>query len=110
MVTNKLTTEEKAIARRVRQAREKAGLSQREVAERLGLSEVGYGHYERLSQPFGIHQLYELSRILSRPITYFLDIPSKYSNDEEQLVFLYRHINDDKLKETAIELVRRLSE
>lgn len=32
---------------RLRALREELGLSQREVAERLGLSDVGYGHFER---------------------------------------------------------------
>jgi transcriptional regulator with XRE-family HTH domain len=32
---------------RLRALREDLGLSQREVAERLGLSDVGYGHFER---------------------------------------------------------------
>jgi transcriptional regulator with XRE-family HTH domain len=32
---------------RLRTLREDLGLSQREVADRLGLSDVGYGHFER---------------------------------------------------------------
>jgi transcriptional regulator with XRE-family HTH domain len=36
-----------AVGHRLRVARERQGLSQEEVAERLGMSAVGYGHYER---------------------------------------------------------------
>jgi len=42
---NVLNTQEEAIARRVRQARQDAGLTLKEVGRELGLSEVGYGHY-----------------------------------------------------------------
>ena len=41
-----------------------SGLTQEAVADALGLSAVGYGHYERARQPFTVEQLFQLSRIL----------------------------------------------
>lgn len=87
---NNLSTREEGIARRVREARVASGLTLKEVGEQLGLSEVGYGHYERGARPFGVEQLFELSRVLGRSIHHLLGLETRLSEEEDELVTLYR--------------------
>jgi transcriptional regulator with XRE-family HTH domain len=71
------TYDSKAVARRVKQARESLGLSQADIARRLGLTEAGYGHYERDRQTFTVQQLFELERVLGQSVQWFLGIPTR---------------------------------
>ena len=63
------------IGRRLRQAREAAGLTQEELGQRLGVSGVAVGHYERAARSIGIAELEQIAEILHRPITWFLHTP-----------------------------------
>ena len=49
------------IGKRIRRARERLGLSQRDVAEQLSLSDVGYGAFERGDRQISIEYLFALS-------------------------------------------------
>lgn len=62
------------IGNRIRRAREDAQLSQREVAELLGLGQVGFGDIERGKNQASVEYLMRLSDILARPVTYFLGL------------------------------------
>lgn len=75
---------------RVREARKEAGLSQEELGARLGLARSGYGHYESGRQPFTIELLLHLSRILSRPVEYFLGLDTGLTGREERVLTLFR--------------------
>lgn len=81
---------ERAIAERVRSARKAAGLSQEELASKLGLTDGGYGHYERGRQPFTLELLASLSRILGRPLEYFLGLDTGLTDREERVLTLFR--------------------
>ena len=67
------------IASRVRAAREslEPKLTQEELGAKIGLSKVGYGHYERGTQPFSVWHLYQLARVLGRPLEYFLGLTTE---------------------------------
>lgn len=85
------------ISQRLISAREENGLSQREMAESLGLSHVGYGAFERGRTLPSIDYLMEIARITHKPITYFLGIDNdRLSTDEAELLELYRVLNDDR--------------
>ena len=64
------------IASRVRAAREslEPKLTQEEIGAKIGLSKVGYGHYERGTQTFSVWHLYQLARVLGRPLEDFLGV------------------------------------
>lgn len=83
------------IASRVRAARESAEprLTQEEVGARLGLSKVGYGHYERGAQPFSVWHLFQLAGILGRPVEYFLGLKTDLRLDEQTLLGAYRRLD-----------------
>jgi transcriptional regulator with XRE-family HTH domain len=83
------------IASRVRAAREglEPKLSQEELGAKLGLSKAGYGHYERGTQTFSVWHLYQLARVLGRPIEYFLGLPIESRPDEQTLLRAYRRLD-----------------
>lgn len=67
------------IGRRIRQARETAGLTQEELGRRLGISGVAVGHYERAARAVGIAELERIAEILRRPIAWFLHTPRPWA-------------------------------
>ncbi len=83
------------IASRVRTAREnlEPKLTQEEVGAKLGLSKVGYGHYERGSQPFSVWHLFQLSHILGQPLEYLLGLVTDLRLDEQTLLGAYRRLD-----------------
>lgn len=62
----------KEISKNLRKARERAGLSQAEVAEKLELTSQGYGYYENGNRVIGLEYLLSLPAILGVPITSLL--------------------------------------
>ncbi|MCU0646232.1 MAG: helix-turn-helix transcriptional regulator [bacterium] len=87
----------KAIARRVKEAREARNLSQGEVGDKIGLSEAGFGHYERARQTFTVQQLFELERVLGRSVAWFLGIPTRpdeLTHDEQYALSIYRRAKE----------------
>lgn len=95
----------RAVAQRVIQAREEAGLQKNELAERLGLSKSGYTSYEKFEVPFTVEQLFRLQGILERPVAYFLGLSSDRNRDEEQLLTAYRSIPQPAARQAALEMV-----
>jgi transcriptional regulator with XRE-family HTH domain len=85
-----MDTTARAIAARVREARKVAQLSQEDIARKLGLTDGGYGHYERGRQPFTLEMIFKLAIILGRPVTYFLGLDSGLAEDEDRVLALYR--------------------
>lgn len=84
-----------AIARRVRDQRKTLGLSQEDMGRKLGLTKVAYGDYERVKRLFDTEQLFALSRILGKPVSWLLGIttrPGELTEDEQQLLSMYRRI------------------
>lgn len=82
----------------------------KDVSEALGLSEVGYGHYERGIRAFTVEQLFQLSRVLGKPVTFFLGLDTGLDPEAEDLLFHYRRIQHPIIREAARDAVRREAE
>lgn len=67
------------IGRRIRQARETAGMTQEDLGRALGISGVAVGHYERAARSVGIAELERIAEALRRPVTWFLHTPGPWS-------------------------------
>lgn len=78
------------IAARVKEARQAMNLSQDELGRRMGLSKVGYGDYERGRRLFDTEQLFLLSRIFNRSVEWFLGLETQLTEDEDEVLHLYR--------------------
>ena len=61
-----------AIGRNIRAARSKAGLTQAQMAERLGISVLHYGRLERGNRNVSLDQLAAISIILQVPVVELL--------------------------------------
>jgi transcriptional regulator with XRE-family HTH domain len=95
------------VAQRIRDARESVApkLSQEEVGVRLGLSKVGYGHYERGTHALSAWQVVQLSRILGRSVEYILGLPTDLAPDEDRLLTAYRSIPDQGRRDLMLRIV-----
>ena len=94
-----------AIARRVKEARNALGLSQEDLGEKVGLSKVGYGEYERGNRLFDTEQLFRLARVLGRPVEYFLGLDMGLTGREERVLTLFRLAEERGLGDVAIGVI-----
>ena len=101
-------TLKRKIGTRLRQAREDKRLTQEEVADLLGLTDVGYGAYERGQRLIPVDFLVKLTGILDRSVNYFLDSPAPngLTPEEEELVKLYRTASDSAIKTSLMRIAR----
>lgn len=78
------------VAKRIKTARVKAGLTQQDVAERLGVTGANYSMIESGKVKLSLDYLVQLARLYEQPITWFLGIPDELTADERALLDLYR--------------------
>ena len=83
---------EREITRRVIAARKELGLEPQDVAKALNLEAPSYRHYERGRTPFTVEQLFHLSRILGRPVEWFLGLPKELSEEDARMLHLWRQL------------------
>ena len=103
----KMKNYQRIISERLIRARQELDLSQKDVAEMLGLTYQGYGDFERKRAP-SIDYLMELSRIYKKPFHYFLGIddPAFLSEDEAELLNVYRGVEPGPVKDYIIKMLR----
>jgi transcriptional regulator with XRE-family HTH domain len=107
----------KAMGELIRKAREEAGLSQEQLAEkiyrrRLAVSEMENGKVEISAWTIPL-----LAHALNKPITYFYPnhvlkqlTPEELSSLEQELLIHFSNISSDHLREVAIDLVKVVSQ
>jgi len=98
------------LAKRIRAAREEAGLSQEELGGKIGMSSVGYGHYERGTHLPDIWQVFQLARALGRPVEHFLGLDTGLSADEGELLAIYRGLEGAAARALVLRLVRGMAQ
>ena len=109
------------VGQRLRMRRTLLGMSQEMLAERLGISFQQLQKYEKGSNRLSASRLFELSRMLDVPVSYFFDeLPSdgQVSTDAPadpimkreslELVRAYYDIPDPKIRQHLVELIRLL--
>jgi len=78
------------LGQRIRQVREKTGLSQEDVGRQLSMSPSGYGNYERGERSISLETLAKLAGIFGKPVEYLLALDSPLEEDEQELLHLYQ--------------------
>lgn len=109
------------VGSRLREMRDKRGLTQRVLAERINKSVSAISGYESNVQTPPTDVLISISQVLHVPITYFVDINCKdcYSSEglsleqKEFLDLLFQEFTnpsntDDKLSLQQVEIIRKL--
>ena len=67
------------IGKKLQEAREEAGLSQEELARRIGCTQASLSNYELGKRRLYLGDLQRIGQLLGKQVTYFLD-----ESDEEQ--------------------------
>ncbi|HET57519.1 MAG TPA: XRE family transcriptional regulator [Deltaproteobacteria bacterium] len=84
------------IGRKLQKAREEAGMSQEELAGRLGCSQASLSYYELGKRRIYFAELEKICAILKRPLTYFLENQDPGENRGNNLAALLQepHMED----------------
>ncbi len=86
---------DKLIARRLRDARERAGYSKAEFAQMLGLSKSGYTPYEKGEHAFTVDEVARIAQLLGRSMAWFLGMETNLTDEEDELLTNYRQMSDE---------------
>lgn len=78
------------IGRKLQKAREEAGMSQEELAGRLGCSQASLSYYELGKRRLYFAELEKIGAILNRPLAYFLENSDPGESRENDLSFLLK--------------------
>jgi transcriptional regulator with XRE-family HTH domain len=73
----------KDIGKKIQKAREELGLSQEELASRLGYTQAALSNYELGKRRLYLANIEQIARELNRPLSYFLDESAMTANAEE---------------------------
>jgi transcriptional regulator with XRE-family HTH domain len=63
----------KTIGKKIQKAREEAGLSQEEMASRLGYTQAAFSNYELGKRRLYLANIEQIARELDKPLSYFLE-------------------------------------
>ena len=114
----KLLKSEKSIGELIRQMRKSSGLSQMQLAEKVGISYHQVQKYEKGVNKLSVSRMKQIAGALGVPASLFLDekgplMPGEQKetgrngllNDEARLLMLFRRIHSRKLKHGFIEML-----
>ncbi|MDA8091532.1 MAG: helix-turn-helix domain-containing protein [Nitrospiraceae bacterium] len=117
----KMLKSEKSIGELIRQMRKSSGLSQMQLAEKVGISYQQVQKYEKGVNKLSLSRLKQISGALGVPASLFLDEEDPLMsgeqtgiskakltgllNDEARLLMLFRKVHSKKLKHGFIEIL-----
>ena len=78
------------IGMRVQQARQELGLTQGELAARLGCTQAALSNYELGKRRLDLADLEQIAGILGKPLSYFIEPPAS-PDDDDVKSWLYRN-------------------
>lgn len=108
--TDKERVNPQALGQRIRQAREKQGLSQEQLAASLSVGQRAVSEIENGKQRLPVTDLPQMAQILQVPLLYFFT--DDLSMDDLDLALLdhFHRLPDARTRHTVIEIVRLLTE
>ena len=86
------------IGRRIQRAREQAGLSQGELAARIGCTQSALSNYELGKRRIYLSTLEEIAQVLRKPLRYFVELHSEGSAQSQALL-----LEDQQLREILLQ-------
>jgi transcriptional regulator with XRE-family HTH domain len=90
----------RTIGKRIQRAREEAGLSQEELASRLGCTQAALSNYELGKRRLYLANIEQIAKLLNKPLNYFLNDSNFKANSQSQ----------EPQDEIQAEIMRLLSE
>ena len=96
------------MGKRVKKARRDKGITQEKFAEELGVSVSFISQVETGEKKFNLERISEVSRILERPINYFIEGYEEQNKEAlEEVVDLLKKMSDKQLK-LALDIIRAI--
>ena len=80
----------RAIGMRVQQVRQELGITQGELADRLGCTQAALSNYELGKRRLDLAGLEQIAGILGKPLGYFIEPPAS-PDDDDAKGWLYRN-------------------
>jgi len=78
----------RSIGMRIQQARQELGLTQEELAAKLGCTQAALSNYERGKRRLYLASLEQIANILGKPLSYFLESLASPDEDDSQNWYL----------------------
>ena len=103
------------VGARIRERRRAVGLSQRQVADQIGVGDQDITKYERGVHRISAGRLYEIARALNTPIAYFFEgIDDQQPGDEHydrlrEIELCFGEISTDEDREKLRRFVRKVA-
>lgn len=101
------------VGARLRELRLMKGMTQMELADRLGVSFQQVQKYEKGTNRIGSSRLWDICKVLTTPVSYFFEgldaeapKESAYSRQTLELAKAINNVGDDAVKHKFIELIR----
>jgi transcriptional regulator with XRE-family HTH domain len=110
-------TMSKEIGKMIREMRKAAGMSQMQLADKIGVSYQQVQKYEKGASKLNVPRLLQIAEIFGVPVMTFLEEPrirvaeahvpyQSLTDEEAKLLMLYRRLKRRKLKETFTEMLK----
>lgn len=84
------------IGRKIQKARDEAGMSQEELASKIGCTQASLSNYELGKRRLYLADLQRIGRLMGKPITYFVEDSEEENLDDDEM---RKIIKDPGLKE-----------
>lgn len=100
----------KLLGLRIRQARERKGLSQDEFAARISRDQRAVSEYENGKRRIAVTELPTFARVLDVPLLYFFEGEIEITDLDRLMLDTFHQLPTEKAQHSAIEIVRVFSE
>ncbi|GAB4387347.1 MAG: helix-turn-helix transcriptional regulator [Thermodesulfovibrionales bacterium] len=111
----------KSIGNLVRELRKAAGMTQSDLATRLGITYQQVQKYENGTSKFSVPRLKQVAEVFGLPLKYFVEpepgkaaepvVPYRsYSDEEDKLVDLFRSVKGEKTKDRLLKLIEDIAD
>jgi transcriptional regulator with XRE-family HTH domain len=94
------------LGHRIRQARERKGLSQEDFAALISRDQRAVSEYEHGKRRIAANDLPEFARVLGVPVRYFYEGDTALDDIDAIMIDQLRRLTDSDDKRSAVELVR----
>jgi transcriptional regulator with XRE-family HTH domain len=74
----------RSIGMRIQQARQELGITQQEMASRLGCTQAALSNYELGKRRLYLASLEQIANVLGKPLSYFLESLTSPDEDDSQ--------------------------
>ncbi len=96
------------LGKKIRQARERCGLSQEELAAEMGLGQRAISELENGRRRLAVTEVPQLASILDVPLLYFLFEEDSTDTRDQMLLEQFHQLPSDHLQYMAIDILRLL--